>query len=57
MDFRIKWGIWRVSGETKQEAARKLAAMLKRDAEFFFALEDASLYDSRKPLWRRLFHD
>ena len=54
-EFRIKWSQYRLNADSPHEGVKKLAAALKRDPAFFFTLEDASLYDSRRPVWRRIF--
>ncbi len=51
--YRIKWSLYRVTGETKQEAAKKLCEVIKHHPEFYFDLEDASIVDERKSLLKR----
>lgn len=53
MQFRIRWNVWRIESDSKDSAKKDLVEMFKKNPGFFFSLEDASIYDSRRPLWKR----
>ncbi len=53
MQFRIRYTMYRIEAENSSKAKEKLMRMTGI-SEDFFSLEDASIYDVRRPLWRRL---
>jgi hypothetical protein len=52
--YRIKYSLWRIEAESASEAKKKLCDLLRKNPEDFVFVENASIYDERKPVWKRL---
>lgn len=51
--YRVKYTLYRIEAPSAMEAKKKVVNLLKTQADDLLSVEDASIFDDRRPMWRR----
>ena len=52
--YRVRYAIYRVQASCEEQAKKDIVELMKKSADKLIAVEDASIFDERRPLWRRV---
>jgi hypothetical protein len=52
--FRVRYSVWNIEGSSAEDAKKNIVDLMKKSADKLITVEDASIYNSRRSLWKRL---
>lgn len=53
MNYRIRYSLYRIDAHSSDDAKKQVCELMKKMPEKFISVEDASVFDPRRPLWKR----
>jgi hypothetical protein len=51
--YRVRYSLYRIEAPSSFDAKKQVCDLMKKMPEKFISVEDASVFDPRRPLWMR----